>query len=285
MCAPDPPPPPDYTGAATAQGAANVEAARATAKLSNPNIVSPYGKQTVTFGVNNDPDQALVTQTFSPEQQALYNRNVATKFLLGDLGLSGATQLKSVIGRNLDLAPLGPAPASSEATRQQVFNAMTARTDRELAEAKEAANSQLIAQGIGRGTDAYGTEMRRLDERGTDARQRAELASYDVARGRVGQDAELRRQALAEILAQRQTPLNEATALMSGSQVSNPFAGGLGYQAGATTAPVPIFAATQQQGLYDQNAYNQQVGSYNNLMSGLFGIGAAGARGAPFFFR
>ena len=40
---------PDYTGAAVAQGAANVEAARATAKLSNPNVYSPYGNQTVTY--------------------------------------------------------------------------------------------------------------------------------------------------------------------------------------------------------------------------------------------
>ena len=41
---------PDYAGAATAQGAANVEAARASAKLSNPNIYGPLGTQTVTYG-------------------------------------------------------------------------------------------------------------------------------------------------------------------------------------------------------------------------------------------
>jgi hypothetical protein len=41
---------PDYVGAATAQGAANVDAARASAKLSNPNIYGPLGSQTVTYG-------------------------------------------------------------------------------------------------------------------------------------------------------------------------------------------------------------------------------------------
>ena len=45
-----PPPAPDYAAAATAQGAANVDAARATARLSNPNIFSPFGSQTVTYG-------------------------------------------------------------------------------------------------------------------------------------------------------------------------------------------------------------------------------------------
>lgn len=44
------PPPVDYRGAAQAQGAANVEAARASAKLSNPNIIGPLGSQTVTYG-------------------------------------------------------------------------------------------------------------------------------------------------------------------------------------------------------------------------------------------
>lgn len=44
------PPPVDYQGAAQAQGAANLEAARATAKLSNPNIIGPLGTQRVTYG-------------------------------------------------------------------------------------------------------------------------------------------------------------------------------------------------------------------------------------------
>ena len=41
---------PDFAGAATAQGQANIDAARMSARLSNPNIISPYGRQTVTWG-------------------------------------------------------------------------------------------------------------------------------------------------------------------------------------------------------------------------------------------
>ena len=47
---PSPPPAPDYTGAAVAQGQANLDAARLTARLSNPNISTPLGGQRVTFG-------------------------------------------------------------------------------------------------------------------------------------------------------------------------------------------------------------------------------------------
>ena len=47
---PSPPPAPDYAGAAQAQGAANVEAARLSARMANPNIIGPYGSQTVSYG-------------------------------------------------------------------------------------------------------------------------------------------------------------------------------------------------------------------------------------------
>ena len=49
---------PDYAGAAVAQGQANIDAARLTAKLNNPNMVTPYGNQTVTFGGTPQFDQA-----------------------------------------------------------------------------------------------------------------------------------------------------------------------------------------------------------------------------------
>lgn len=48
--APPPPPAPDYAAAAQQQGVANLEAARLTARLSNPNVITPLGGQRVTFG-------------------------------------------------------------------------------------------------------------------------------------------------------------------------------------------------------------------------------------------
>ena len=47
---PSPPATPDYAGAATAQGAANVETARTQGRMNNPNIYTPYGTQTVSWG-------------------------------------------------------------------------------------------------------------------------------------------------------------------------------------------------------------------------------------------
>ena len=64
---PDTPAPTDYTAAAQAQGAANLQAAQQTARLSNPNITTPYGKQTVTYGAP--------TVDYAAYNQALANYN------------------------------------------------------------------------------------------------------------------------------------------------------------------------------------------------------------------
>jgi len=53
---------PNYTGAAIAQGAAYSESARTTAKLSNPNMYTPYRSQTVSY----NGDIPTVTQTLTP---------------------------------------------------------------------------------------------------------------------------------------------------------------------------------------------------------------------------
>jgi hypothetical protein len=54
---PKPPATPDYTGAAVAQGAANLEAAKQSAYMSNPNIFTPLGSQQVTWNKQSTVDQ------------------------------------------------------------------------------------------------------------------------------------------------------------------------------------------------------------------------------------
>jgi hypothetical protein len=135
-------------------------------------------------------------------------------------------------------------------------------------------------QGVGEQATRFGQEM---DVRRTGAAEQAQRfgqlgqAGELRMRGqsqRNSQQGDLRRQKIAEILAKRQTPLNEIIALMGGSGVNNPFAVG-GYNGNSTVAPAPIFGAASAQGQWDQNAYNQKVGSFNNMMSGLFGVGSA----------
>jgi hypothetical protein len=79
-----------------------------------------------------------------------------------------------------------------------------------------------------------------------------------------------------EALTERNQPINEITALMSGSQVSQP---------GFTNTPTPGVAPTdyigaQQQSLNQQNlAYQGELSQKQALMSGLFGLGSAALGG------
>lgn len=72
------PPAPDYTGAAAATAAGNLEAARATAAANKVNQVTPYGNLTYTANPKKDPygnTLYTATQTLSPDQQSILNAN------------------------------------------------------------------------------------------------------------------------------------------------------------------------------------------------------------------
>lgn len=331
MCAPSPPPAPDYTSAAREQGAANVEAAKTTGQINNPNVNSPYGTQTVTWGgpisqtaENFDPRayyeahpdvrnagldawqhyqtygrntpgydftqkadaqgiQPTITQQFSPEQQAIFDASNQAKLSLSQLANQGAGAAGEVIGKNVDLSGLPAAPGSAEATRTKVIDAMMGRVNEDYGRATDEKHSALIAAGLRPGTKAYDDQMQLLQRGRNDAAQQAYLAGGQEMTRDFTTDTQRRKDALAEYLAQRQVPLNEITALMSGSQVNNPFAVPT-YAQNAQVAPAPLFGAQNALAGYNTDVYNAQAAQAGNLQSGLFGLGGAGLMGAGMAF-
>ena len=271
-CAPDPPPMPDYKGAAQEQGAANVDAARVQGKINNPNVINPYGTQYTTW----EGDQPTLTQTFSPDQQALLDQSNATKLSLGELSGQGADALKGVVGRAVDFSGAPSAPGSATDTRAKVIDAMMGRVNEDYGRATDETNSQLIAAGIRPGSRAYDDKMQLLQRGKNDAAQQAYLAGGQEMTRDFQTDTQRRKDAIAEMLSQRQVPLNEITALMSGSQVQNPFAIPT-YAQNAQVAPAPVFGAAKAAGDWQSDLYNVQAAQAGNLQSGLFGLGGSGA--------
>ncbi len=270
MCAPSPPPAPDYTGAAQAQGAANVDAARAQGKLNNPNVYSPYGTQTVSY----DGDQPTIHQTFSPEQQAIYDQGNATKLQLSQLSGQGAEALQGVVGKGVDFGGAPAAPADYGTLRSQTIDSMMARPQEDYARAQEQKQSDLIAAGIRPGTKAYDDQMQLLQRGLNDARTQATVNSGVLTSQAYQMDADRRKQAITEQLAKRQIPLNEITALMSGSQVSNPFSTP-GFAQNATVGAAPVFAANQATGQWGRDNNNADRAEMGNYQSGMFQLGSA----------
>ena len=75
---PKPPPAPDYAAAAQQQGQANLDAARLTARISNPNINTPYGGQRVSFG------KPTVNESAYNKAMEAYNQAVAAQKAYND---------------------------------------------------------------------------------------------------------------------------------------------------------------------------------------------------------
>lgn len=324
--APDPPATPDYAGAAREQGQANIDAARVSGKFNNPNVIGPYGTQTVTYGggfdqakydqamkeyegakaarvaswhewdrggrsgpwnppepvapdrnrfITGDPDQVTVKQTLSPDQQALLDKGNAAKIKLADLGIQGAGIAQGILGQQMDFNDLPSRPGSAEDTRTKVMNAMMSRVNEDVDRQKGLSHSNLIAAGIPTSSQAY-QDAQALNERArTDARNQAFLASGQEMTRDFQTDSNRRRDALAEKLTERQTPLNELAAIQSGSQLSNPFSMP-GYAQSAQVGAAPVYGAFADKAGYNTDLYNVRAAQAGNLMNGLFGMGQAG---------
>ena len=287
MGKPQAPAPPDYKGAAQAQGQANKEAAFQSAVLSNPNINTPYGSQTVDYLPDMRP---IINQTLSPEEQAIFNQQEAAK-----LGLSQtANQQQQAIGnllatpfsfggqpqQGLDLSGVAKMPVNAGTTGQE---AIMARLAPELARQRTSTETQLINQGLRPGGEAYNNAIDALGRQENDLRTQAALQglNLDIGANQQGFNQALQQgqfgntalqQALAQALGLRSQPINEITALMSGSQVSNP---AFPQYQGANVQAAPLFNATQADADFAMQRYQQQVAQRNSLRGGLLGLAAA----------
>jgi len=269
---------PDYVGAAKAQGESNLQAAVATGQINNPNVYNPYGTQKVTWSGN----QPTIVQELSPEQQAIFDAGNEAKKTLSDTGVTAARNVQSSLSNPLDFSSLGEQP-KAEKMRQDVIDAAMSRVNTDTQGQRDARNSELIAAGIRPGTAAYDTAMTQIDRQYNDARQQAIQSGTQAAQADFGINQQARNQAIFEMLQQRQVPLNEINALMSGSQVTSPFSGSLGYQPGANVGAAPVANAVNQQGQAQQNLYNQQQAAYNNNVSA--GAGLIGSIGSSYLGR
>ena len=268
------PKPPDYAQAAVAQGAANKETAIAEAQLANANVTTPQGTQTVSY--RTDPVTGnpvpYINQAYSPQQQGLYDKDIAIQNTLADIGLAAAPGARQALSKpvSFDGAPGMPGDAAS--TRTGVIDAMMARTNSDLGRRREQTRSDLVAAGLAPGSDAYGREMELIDRAENDARNQAMLSAGQEAQRDYTMDMGRRQQGISEILAQRSVPLNEISALRTGSQVAP-----LGFSGaqGANVAPPDLMGAAGQQYQGQLDQYNAKAGASNQFWNTAGTLGSA----------
>lgn len=338
---PSAPPAPNYAAAAAAQGAANQQAAITTAQVSNPNIITPYGNQTVTWGngvtgqgggapvaptngMQSDPAstawrasqisampggfqdtapdgsqftnttggdptgsagswtggtfgmgggtggttasggalQPTVTQTLSPEQQALYKGQTGLSQQLLNLGSTYLPKVSDQIGTPID-------SGNARAATDKAYQAFKSRLDPQWAQNDQLQASQLANQGIAQGSEAYNNAERTYGQQKNDAYQQAGVAAQQFAPQTQQMD-----------IAGQSNLLNQLNAIRTGSQVQTPQ-----FQpySGSNVAPAPVFGGAQAAGQAAQNMYNVQQGATNSSNAGLYGLGGAALTAAAMF--
>lgn len=255
MDTPQAPAAPDPVKTAAAQSAANKETAVAQYGLNATNQVTPNGtlsyKQIGTWEDGTPRFEA--TTALSPEQQALYDKSNVTQNNLADIGTSQSAKIGALLNSPVNL---------NTATEGKIDALGAARLDPRFARESESLDTQLINKGIRPGSQAYATARTQFDQAKNDAYNQL----YLTGRGQGAQEA----------LTERNQPINEISALLSQSQVSQP---------NFTNTPTPGVAPTdvigaQQQSLNQQNVgYQADLAQQQGLMNGLFKLGSAGVGG------
>lgn len=264
---PSTPATPDYTGAAQATAQGNLDAARVATAANRVNQVNPYGS--LSYAVTGtDPygnPTWTATTSLSPDQQQLYNYDIATSKGLGELQTKGL----GYVGKMLDQ------PFSTSSLPQIGINAGEKYEDaimRRLAPTIEAErksfDAQMINQGIPVGSEAYANAKRVFD-----ARQNDKLTSAITGGMDVGMRA--RQQGFGELAYQRNEPINTLNAVRSGSQVTGPSGYFVNAPQQATTTGADYLSAAGMTGnaaIAQANAENAQR---NAMISGLFSLGSS----------
>jgi hypothetical protein len=262
MDSPQAPAAPDPYATAKAQGEMNQNTATTQQLLNMTNQVTPDGSLNYAKTGDNSfvgadgksytVPQFTATQTLSPAQQVLKALTDQTKQNIGQIGVDQSAKIGSLLGTNLKLG--------NDATEGRLMELGSKRLDPMFARNEEALRTRLSNQGIQPGSEAWNAEMRQFQQGRNDAYDQLLL----TGRGQANQ----------ELLSERNQPINEISALMSGSQVSQP---------SFTNTPQANVAGVDYTGMVNNNynaamqKYGMDVSKQNALMGGLFSLGGTAA--------
>ena len=269
---------PDYTGAAQATAAGNLDAARAATAANRVNQVTPYGS--LNYAVTGqdpygNPTWTATTQ-FSPDQQALYNYDIASSKGLGALQEKGLNYVRQMIEQPFSTSSLPQLSSQLNAPTLQTtlgdqgmegWDKATGLVMQRLAPQMErqqkALDTKLANQGIMPGSEAYKNAKTDLAQAQND-----QLTSAIVGGFNTGLAAN--QQQFAQEAAKYQLPLQQLTAFRQ------------------ATAPNYVAPSQQQTvsgpdyltsyNLQQQNEIARQAAEQagqNAVTSGLFGLGSS----------
>jgi hypothetical protein len=250
--APTPAPAPDPVKTAAAQSASNKDTAVAQYGLNATNQVTPNGslnyEQSGTWA--DGTPRFTATTSLSPEQEQLRQSGVHAQQGLSDLGNQQIAKISSLLDRPVDLGP--KLNLDTSATEARTMDLARKRLDPLIAQRAEANKAALFNSGIMPGTEAYRRAMTQQGQDQNDAYNSLILSGHGQAVGDITNEYNAGQ---TRALTERNQPLNEITALLSGSQVSQP---------NFVNAPSPGIAPTDVIGARSRPSIRRTSGSTLN---------------------
>lgn len=259
------PTPPDPMQTAAAQTGSNIGTAISSGVLSHTNQNTPYGSlswsQNGSYkytdplsGKTYDLPQFTSTQTLSPQQQKILDQTQGAQLNLGSIANERSSFLKDYLKQPFSL--------DNSAIESRLFDLGKGQLDPVFAKGQQDLEQSLANRGVKMGSQAY-TQS---------------LGDFNKSKGGAYNDLLLRGHATAaqDLLTERNQPLNEISALLSGSQVQQP---------NFMSTPQANVANTDYAGLVQSNyqnqmqAYQQKQQNMQSLYGGLFGLGAGALSG------
>ena len=214
-------------------------------------------------------------------------------------GSDAYNKAMEVLGQNQNDARLGViAQAGQEqALQSQIANTAFQAQNQRFNDLLNLKNSgfqqqlQAAAYGLNQNQQNFGQDLAQKNfwqsQAGQNFSQQLQAAQYgnSTQAQNFSQQQALRNQFIQEALLQRQTPLNETAALLSGQQIQYPQ---FGATPQTTVQPTDVIGATGLAQQQNQANYNAQVQANSAANQGLFGLGSSLAggwalAGFPFF--
>lgn len=249
---------PDPVKTANAQAGMNRDTALTEQMINMVSQNNPWGSIQYTQNGNNSFVGAdgktvtvpsyMQTTTYTPEQQAIFDKTQQTQTNLADLGVEQSAKMQQYLK--------DPFQFSNQDAADWAYDLGSSRILPQQEQQRKALEAQLINSGIQRGTQAWDAEMSRMTNANTDQMNQLMLQG--------------RGQAFNENLTTRNQPINEITALLSGTQLQNPGAMSPG------TGNVGV-GGVDYTGLVNQQ-YQAKAANSGALMGGLFGLAGTGLR-------
>ncbi len=199
------------------------------------------------------------TTTLSPDQQRLLDLSEQAQIGYGEAVTSQLGKVQGILSEPINFDGL-PKLTDGSTSRDAAAAALYGRINPGLEAQRTALDTRLRNQGLTPGSEAWNTAFREYGMTENDARLAVQAQAGAEQQRTYGIESGIRNTALQELLASRSVPLNEASALLSGSQVSNPtFTNAPQVQVGNTD-----YLGAAQLGQSGQNAaYQSKVANTN----------------------